>query len=151
MSLDVQHDLRRDLFAALLRLNGRQRAGLYTGQVVSRAITDVTLIQMFLQLVPLVTAGPPGVTGFAGGRPRDTLGNGLERPLPGIVRMVRLQGRVTHLGAACAWIMVSGAVLPSRSTKATPLTTRETMPSLPPPIETQLAARECRPPQVPPS
>ncbi|MFB8001109.1 ABC transporter ATP-binding protein [Nocardia sp. NPDC056000] len=55
LSLDVQHDLRRDLFAALLRLNGRQRAGLYTGQVVSRAITDVTLIQMFLQLVPLVT------------------------------------------------------------------------------------------------
>lgn len=55
LSLDVQHDLRRDLFAALLRLNGRQRSGLYTGQVVSRAITDVTLIQMFLQLVPLVT------------------------------------------------------------------------------------------------
>ncbi|MFE7802477.1 ABC transporter ATP-binding protein [Nocardia sp. NPDC057440] len=54
LSLDVQHDLRRDLFAALLRLNGRQRASLYTGQVVSRAITDVTLIQMFLQLVPLV-------------------------------------------------------------------------------------------------
>ncbi|WP_330252986.1 ABC transporter ATP-binding protein/permease [Nocardia sp. NBC_00565] len=55
LSLDVQHDLRRDLFAALLRLNGRQRSGLYTGQVVSRAITDVTLIQMFLQLVPLVS------------------------------------------------------------------------------------------------
>ncbi|UGT43133.1 ABC transporter ATP-binding protein/permease [Nocardia yamanashiensis] len=54
LSLDVQHDLRRDLFAALLRLDGRQRASLYTGQVVSRAITDVTLIQMFLQLVPLV-------------------------------------------------------------------------------------------------
>ncbi|MFE3279624.1 ABC transporter ATP-binding protein [Nocardia sp. NPDC059239] len=54
LSLDVQHDLRRDLFAALLRLNGRQRSGLYTGQVVSRAITDVTLIQMFLQLLPLV-------------------------------------------------------------------------------------------------
>ncbi|MCU1644988.1 MAG: putative transporter, ATP-binding/rane protein [Nocardia sp.] len=55
LSLDVQHDLRRDLFASLLRMNGRQRSGLYTGQVVSRAITDVTLIQMFLQLVPLVT------------------------------------------------------------------------------------------------
>ncbi|MFF0488385.1 ABC transporter ATP-binding protein [Nocardia sp. NPDC004068] len=54
LSLDVQHDLRRDLFAALLRVTGRQRSGLYTGQVVSRAITDVTLIQMFLQLVPLV-------------------------------------------------------------------------------------------------
>lgn len=55
LSLGVQHDLRRDLFAALLRLSGREQAQLRTGQVVSRAITDVTLIQMFLQLVPMVT------------------------------------------------------------------------------------------------
>lgn len=54
LSLGVQHDLRRDLFAALLRLNGREQAQLRTGQVVSRAITDVTLIQMFLQLIPLI-------------------------------------------------------------------------------------------------
>ncbi|WP_280350651.1 ABC transporter ATP-binding protein [Nocardia abscessus] len=55
LSLGVQHDLRRDLFAALLRLDGREQAELRTGQVVSRAITDVTLIQMFLQLIPMVT------------------------------------------------------------------------------------------------
>ncbi|MGW5316351.1 ABC transporter ATP-binding protein [Nocardia thailandica] len=55
LSLGVQHDLRRDLFAALLRLSGREQAQLRTGQVVSRAITDVTLIQMFLQLIPMVT------------------------------------------------------------------------------------------------
>lgn len=54
LSLGVQHDLRRDLFAALLRLGGRDQAELRTGQVVSRAITDVTLIQMFLQLIPMV-------------------------------------------------------------------------------------------------
>ncbi|MGN2641850.1 ABC transporter ATP-binding protein [Nocardia takedensis] len=54
LSLGVQHDLRRDLFAALLRLDGRAQARLQTGQVVSRAITDVTLIQMFLQLLPIV-------------------------------------------------------------------------------------------------
>ncbi|WP_431958424.1 ABC transporter ATP-binding protein [Nocardia lijiangensis] len=54
LSLGVQHDLRRDVFAALLRLDGRARSGLSTGQVVSRAITDVTLIQMFLQLIPMV-------------------------------------------------------------------------------------------------
>ncbi|WP_243858179.1 ABC transporter ATP-binding protein [Mycobacterium sp. DL440] len=54
LSLGVQHDLRRDLFAALLRLDGRAQADLQTGQVVSRAITDVTLIQMFLQLIPMV-------------------------------------------------------------------------------------------------
>ncbi|MFC8529722.1 ABC transporter ATP-binding protein [Nocardia sp. NPDC057227] len=55
LSLGVQHDLRRDLFAALLRLDGRAQGELRTGQVVSRAITDVTLIQMFLQLIPIVT------------------------------------------------------------------------------------------------
>ncbi|WP_245650484.1 ABC transporter ATP-binding protein [Nocardia harenae] len=55
LSLGVQHDLRRDLFAALLRLDGRAQGELRTGQVVSRAITDVTLIQMFLLLIPLVT------------------------------------------------------------------------------------------------
>ncbi|WP_328387257.1 ABC transporter ATP-binding protein [Nocardia sp. NBC_00416] len=55
LSLGVQHDLRRDLFASLLRLDGREREGLRTGQVVSRAITDVTLIQMFLQLIPMVS------------------------------------------------------------------------------------------------
>ncbi|MGW6335572.1 ABC transporter ATP-binding protein [Nocardia rhamnosiphila] len=55
LSLGVQHDLRRDLFASLLRLDGRDREGLRTGQVVSRAITDVTLIQMFLQLIPMVS------------------------------------------------------------------------------------------------
>ncbi|HLS76451.1 MAG TPA: ABC transporter ATP-binding protein [Nocardia sp.] len=55
LSLGVQHDLRGDLFAALLRLDGREQASLRTGQVVSRAITDVTLIQMFLQLIPMVT------------------------------------------------------------------------------------------------
>ncbi|WP_280232688.1 ABC transporter ATP-binding protein [Nocardia cyriacigeorgica] len=55
LSLGVQHDLRRDVFAALLRLDGRDQAALRTGQVVSRAITDVTLIQMFLQLIPMVT------------------------------------------------------------------------------------------------
>ncbi|MET7767985.1 ABC transporter ATP-binding protein [Nocardia sp. NPDC005366] len=54
LSLGVQHDLRRDVFAALLRLDGRAQAELRTGQVVSRAITDVTLIQMFLQLIPIV-------------------------------------------------------------------------------------------------
>ncbi|GGL35682.1 ABC transporter ATP-binding protein [Nocardia jinanensis] len=55
LSLGVQHDLRRDLFGSLLRLDGRDREGLQTGQVVSRAITDVTLIQMFLQLIPMVS------------------------------------------------------------------------------------------------
>ncbi|MGW0180719.1 ABC transporter ATP-binding protein [Nocardia sp. NPDC003345] len=66
LSLGVQHDLRRDLFAALLRLDGRDREGLRTGQVVSRAITDVTLIQMFLQLIPMVSGNVVLLVGALG-------------------------------------------------------------------------------------
>ncbi|MFI8825241.1 ABC transporter ATP-binding protein [Streptomyces sp. NPDC053431] len=52
VSLGVQYDLRNDAFAALLRLGGHQQDDLHTGQVVSRAISDVTLIQMLLQFLP---------------------------------------------------------------------------------------------------
>jgi ATP-binding cassette subfamily B protein len=52
VSLGVQYDLRNDVLAALLRLDGAAQDELHTGQVVSRAISDVTLIQMLLQFLP---------------------------------------------------------------------------------------------------
>ncbi|MFB7938834.1 ABC transporter ATP-binding protein, partial [Streptomyces sp. NPDC056049] len=52
VSLGVQYALRNDAFAALLRLGGRQQDELHTGQVVSRAVSDVTLVQMLLQFLP---------------------------------------------------------------------------------------------------
>nr|WP_244904221.1 ABC transporter ATP-binding protein [Streptacidiphilus jiangxiensis] len=52
VSLGVQYDLRNDVLAALLRLDGPGQDELPTGQVVSRAISDVTLIQMLLQFLP---------------------------------------------------------------------------------------------------
>ncbi|MQY20520.1 Vitamin B12 import ATP-binding protein BtuD [Nocardia sp. RB20] len=55
LSLGVQFDLRSDLFAALVHMPGRAQLTVTTGQVVSRAISDITLIQMFLQLIPIVT------------------------------------------------------------------------------------------------
>ncbi|WP_067676964.1 ABC transporter ATP-binding protein [Nocardia miyunensis] len=55
LSLGVQFDLRSDLFAALVHMPGREQMTVTTGQVVSRAISDITLIQMFLQLIPVVT------------------------------------------------------------------------------------------------
>ncbi|MBF5000877.1 ABC transporter ATP-binding protein [Nocardia sp. BSTN01] len=55
LSLGVQFDLRSDLFAALVGMPGREQMAVSTGQVVSRAISDITLIQMFLQLIPIVT------------------------------------------------------------------------------------------------
>ncbi|MEU1322005.1 ABC transporter ATP-binding protein [Streptomyces microflavus] len=55
LSLGVQYDLRNDAFAALLRLGGAQQDGLRTGQVVSRSISDITLIQTLLQFLPNLT------------------------------------------------------------------------------------------------
>ena len=53
LALDVQHDLRRQVFAAVQRLDGRRQDALRTGQVVSRAITDLQLVQALLSMVPL--------------------------------------------------------------------------------------------------
>jgi ATP-binding cassette, subfamily B, bacterial len=53
LALDVQHDLRRQVFAAVQRLDGERQDALRTGQVVSRAITDLNLLQSLLAIVPL--------------------------------------------------------------------------------------------------
>jgi ATP-binding cassette subfamily B protein len=53
LALDVQHDLRRQVFEAVQRLDGERQDALRTGQVVSRAITDLQLVQSLLQIVPL--------------------------------------------------------------------------------------------------
>ena len=53
LALDVQHDLRRQVFAAVQRLDGERQDALRTGQVVSRAITDLNLLQALLAIVPL--------------------------------------------------------------------------------------------------
>ena len=55
LSLGVQYDLRNDALAALLRLGGTHQDDLRTGQVVSRSISDVTLIQTLLQFLPNMT------------------------------------------------------------------------------------------------
>ena len=49
----MQHDLRRQVFAAVQRLDGERQDALRTGQVVSRAITDLQLVQALLSMVPL--------------------------------------------------------------------------------------------------
>ncbi len=53
MALDVQHDLRRQVFRAVQRMDGVRQDRLRTGQVASRAITDLTLVQGLLSIVPL--------------------------------------------------------------------------------------------------
>ncbi|MGW4478175.1 ABC transporter ATP-binding protein [Rhodococcus triatomae] len=53
LSLDVQHDLRLGLLASLQRLDGAGQDQIRTGQVVSRSITDLQLVQGLLAMVPL--------------------------------------------------------------------------------------------------
>ncbi|MDN5858753.1 MAG: ABC transporter ATP-binding protein/permease [Pseudonocardia sp.] len=53
LALEVQHDLRREVFAAVARLDGQMQDALRTGQVVSRANSDIQLVQGFLSLLPL--------------------------------------------------------------------------------------------------
>ena len=53
LALDVQHDLRQQVFAAVQRLDGAKQDTLRTGQVVSRSITDLQLVQGMLMMVPL--------------------------------------------------------------------------------------------------
>lgn len=52
VSLGVQYDLRNDVLSSLLRLGGRSQDDLHTGEVVSRSISDVTLLQQLLQFLP---------------------------------------------------------------------------------------------------
>jgi ATP-binding cassette, subfamily B, bacterial len=56
VSLDVQHDLRTELLGALTKLDGARQDELHTGQVVSRAISDVNMVQGLLSMIP-VTLG----------------------------------------------------------------------------------------------
>lgn len=53
MALNVQHDLRRAVFGAVQRMDGVRQDRLRTGQVASRAISDLQLVQGFLSMVPL--------------------------------------------------------------------------------------------------
>ncbi|WP_312868895.1 ABC transporter ATP-binding protein [Amycolatopsis pithecellobii] len=56
LALDVQHDLRQAVFGAVSRLDGGKQDSLRTGQVVSRAITDLQLVVSLLMMTP-VSAG----------------------------------------------------------------------------------------------
>ena len=54
LSLDVQHDLRTEMFHALSRLDGARQDELHTGQVVSRSISDLSMVQALLSMVPML-------------------------------------------------------------------------------------------------
>ncbi|MFE7773017.1 ABC transporter ATP-binding protein [Streptomyces sp. NPDC057445] len=53
LALDVQHDLRADMYRTITRLDGRRQDELSTGQVVGRATSDLQLIQGLLFMLPM--------------------------------------------------------------------------------------------------
>jgi ATP-binding cassette subfamily B protein len=54
LSLDVQHDLRTELFGSLTRLDGARQDQLHTGQIVSRSISDLNMVQSLLSMLPML-------------------------------------------------------------------------------------------------
>jgi ATP-binding cassette subfamily B protein len=54
VSLDVQHDLRTEMLGALSRLDGTRQDQLHTGQVVSRSISDLSMVQALLSMIPML-------------------------------------------------------------------------------------------------
>ncbi len=54
LSLEVQHDLRTELFSSLSRLDGARQDQLHTGQIVSRSISDVNMVQSLLSMMPML-------------------------------------------------------------------------------------------------
>ncbi|MBC7272745.1 MAG: ATP-binding cassette domain-containing protein, partial [Streptomyces sp.] len=53
LALDVQHDLRTEMYGTITRLDGRRQDELSTGQVVGRATSDLQLIQSLLFMLPM--------------------------------------------------------------------------------------------------
>ncbi|MDT0377750.1 ABC transporter ATP-binding protein [Streptomyces sp. DSM 42041] len=54
LALDVQHDLRTDMYEAIVRLDGHRQDELSTGQVVGRGTSDLQLVQSLLFMLPMM-------------------------------------------------------------------------------------------------
>lgn len=55
LSLDVQYDLRTEIFTSLSRLDGARQDQLQTGQIIGRSTSDITMVQALLQVLPMMT------------------------------------------------------------------------------------------------
>ncbi|WP_092629803.1 ABC transporter ATP-binding protein [Actinopolyspora mzabensis] len=53
LAVNVQHDLRRAVFGSVQRLDGGKQDSLRTGQVVSRSISDLQLVNGLLSMLPM--------------------------------------------------------------------------------------------------
>jgi len=96
LSLNVQHDLRQDVFTAIQRLDGPGQDRLRTGQVVSRASSDLQMVQGLMSMVPMAVGQ-------------------LLLIVVSLVLMVTLSPLLT----VCALVVVPAAVYLTRVTRTT--------------------------------
>jgi len=54
LALDVQHELRTEMYRSIVRLDGRSQDELSTGQVVGRGTSDLQLVQSLLFMLPMM-------------------------------------------------------------------------------------------------
>ncbi|HKD98776.1 MAG TPA: ABC transporter ATP-binding protein [Micromonosporaceae bacterium] len=54
LALDVQHDLRNQIFDALSRYDGARQDEMQTGQIIGRATSDLTMVQGLLSMLPII-------------------------------------------------------------------------------------------------
>jgi ATP-binding cassette subfamily B protein len=56
LAVDVQYELRTEVYGSMQRLDGAKQDDLQTGQVVSRAISDLQLVQGLLGFIPMLSS-----------------------------------------------------------------------------------------------
>ncbi|HVX42770.1 MAG TPA: ABC transporter ATP-binding protein [Mycobacteriales bacterium] len=56
LAVDVQYELRTEVYSSMQRLDGAKQDDLQTGQVVSRAISDLQLVQGLLGFIPMLSS-----------------------------------------------------------------------------------------------
>ena len=65
LEYQIEFDLRNRLHEQLQRAAPRDLDSVSTGQMVTRALTDLELLQVLLQVIPLLAAGVPALLGYA--------------------------------------------------------------------------------------
>lgn len=65
LEYQIEYDLRVRLYDRLQRADPRDLDGVATGQVVTRSLSDLELLQLLLQILPLLVAGVPVLLGYA--------------------------------------------------------------------------------------
>ena len=65
LEYQIEYDLRVRLYGRLQKADPRDLDSVATGQVVTRSLSDLELLQLLLQILPMLVAGVPVLLGYA--------------------------------------------------------------------------------------